>query len=159
MGWNDGKIGGFAKEREFESSQSLVEKLGWSKHTPVTESGEYGFFFPGLIGMSPAPCLAVRYAPHTPLPRNLKEPVAEPPPKTLTSIFSNTQTPSLRQHHPPRLAKNIHLPHRTSLLLALPRPARLHRFNISNPLPRHNNGSILRHNPRPCHQSPLPNLL
>jgi hypothetical protein len=43
------------KEREFESSQTLVEKLGWSKHTPVTESGEYGFFFPGFIGMSPAP--------------------------------------------------------------------------------------------------------
>ena len=62
-----GKIGGFAKEREFESSHPLMEKLSWSKYTPVTESEEYGFFFPGFIDMSPVPCLAVRYAPHTSL--------------------------------------------------------------------------------------------
>jgi hypothetical protein len=46
----DGNIGGFAEEKEVESPGSLIESLGWSKDTPLVESGKYGFFFPGFIG-------------------------------------------------------------------------------------------------------------
>jgi hypothetical protein len=35
-----------------KNTQALVEKLGWSKDTPIFESGDYGFFFPGFVGKS-----------------------------------------------------------------------------------------------------------
>jgi hypothetical protein len=49
---SNGKIDGFAEDKDVESPKSLIEKLGWSKDTLVTGSEEYGFLFPGFIGTS-----------------------------------------------------------------------------------------------------------
>ncbi len=108
---------------------------GWEE-AKIVRILDYGFFFPGFIGKISSRRQKNFWSIGQRLIVVLRHTHPRPP---------IPQRRPLRQNHPPRLAKHLHLPPRMLLLLPGSRPPHLQPRRRSDPLSRDNDSVLLRY--------------